>query len=68
MISPSLRMTSMPPPGITLGDWLLFSPPTMATLSGMRKYSAMPSSVFLLALDSSHSTRNSAIIAVMKSA
>ncbi|MCY1184612.1 hypothetical protein D9M73_253210 [compost metagenome] len=63
-----MRSASWPPPGITLGVWLLFSPPTTATLSGMRKYSAMPSSVFLLALESSHSTRNSAIIAVMKSA
>lgn len=35
----------MPPPGITLLDRLLLSPPAMATFSGVRKYSATPTSV-----------------------
>jgi hypothetical protein len=68
MTSPSLAIGSLPPPGITLFDRLLLSPPAIATLSGVLKYSATPTSVFGDEELSSHSTRKSAIMAVMKSA
>lgn len=68
MISPSLAVTSLPPPGITLVERLLLSPPAIATLSGVRKYSATPTRTFGDEELSSHSTRKSAIMAVMKSA
>ncbi len=53
---------------MTLFDMLLLSPPAIATFSGVRKYSATPSSVFGETELSSHITMKKAIIAVMKSA
>ncbi len=66
--SPSLRVTSLPPPLMTLLRSDAEEPPLIATFSGVLKYSAMPSSVALDVELSSHISRKKAIIAVTKSA
>ena len=68
LTSPSTCIGSAPPPEIMLELRLALSPPFIATRSGMRKCSAMPSRCFGLEMDSSHITRKNAIMAVMKSA
>ena len=66
--SPSLRLASAPPPLITLLRSDTDVPPASATLIGVLKYSAIPSSLALEVELISHISRKKAIIAVTKSA
>jgi len=64
----SLLEISRPPPVRMLLSMPTDLPPTIAALSGMLKYSAMPRRCTGDVDESSHISRKNAIIAVMKSA